>query len=97
VRLDPCTFDGHGPVLAEPVRQIRNNVSIVWLSPPLCKFKQNSNSIECTLTVAFPLELAFESHRVVSCELVDIFQWRGKAMKLTVSGARLVIRAVDRA
>jgi len=41
MRLDPCTFDGHGPILVEPLRQIRNNISYVWLSPLLFEFKQN--------------------------------------------------------
>ena len=90
MRLDPCTFDGHGPILVEPLRQIRNNISYVWLSPLLFEFKQNVNSIECTLTVAFPLVLAFKSHQVVACELVDIFQRSGKYMNLTGSGAHLV-------
>ena len=60
--LDPCTFDGHGPILVEPLHQIRNNISYVWLPPLLFEFKQNVSSIECTLTVAFPLVLAFKSH-----------------------------------
>ena len=86
MRLDPCTFDGHGPILVEPLRQIRNNISYVWLSPLLFEFKQNVNSIECTLTVALPLVLAFKSHQVlVGCELVDIFQRSGKSMNLTGS------------
>ena len=55
MRLDPCTFDSHGPILTEPLRQIRNNISIVWLSPPLFEFKQNVGSIDRTLTVTFPL------------------------------------------
>ena len=66
MRLDACTFDGHGPILAEPVRQIRNNISIVWSSLPLFELKQKFGSSDHTLAVTFPLLLDFGSHRVVA-------------------------------
>jgi len=44
MRLNPYTFDSHGPILTKPLRQIRNYISIVWLSPPLFEFKQSVGS-----------------------------------------------------
>ena len=35
MRLNPGTFESHGPNLAKPLRQSRNDIGIVWLSPPL--------------------------------------------------------------
>ena len=71
------------PILAKPLRQIRNNdISIIWLSPLLFEFKQNVGSNDRTLTFTFPLVLAFGSHRVVAWKLVDVFQWRGKAITI---------------
>ena len=97
MRLNPGTFESHGPILAKPLRQIRNDIRIVWLSPPLFEFKQNVGSSDRTLTVTCPRVLAFGSHRVVAGEFVDVFQWRGKAMELAAGRTRLSGRTVDRA
>ena len=35
MRLNPGSFESHGHNLAKPLRQSRNDIGIVWLSPPL--------------------------------------------------------------
>ena len=66
MRLNPGTFEIHGPILVKPLRQSRDDIGIVWLSPPLFEFEKNFASSDRTLTVTFPLELAFGSYRVVA-------------------------------
>jgi hypothetical protein len=62
MHLNPGTFVRHGPILAKPLSKSRNYIGIVWLLPTLFEFKQNFGSSERTLTVTFPLVLAFGSH-----------------------------------
>jgi hypothetical protein len=83
MRLSPGTFESHGPILAKPLRKSRHDIGIVWLSMPLFELKKGFGSSDRTFAVTFPLVLAFGTHRVVACKLVDIFQWRGKSMELT--------------
>ena len=35
MRLNPGTFESRGPILAKHSRESRNDIGIVWLSPPL--------------------------------------------------------------
>jgi hypothetical protein len=97
VRLSTCTFESHGPILAKPFRKSRNDIGIVWLSPPLFELRKGFGSSDRTFAVTFRLVQAFGTHRVITCKLVDVFQWRGKSMELTAGRTRLSGRAVDRA
>ena len=83
MRLNPGTFETHGPILAKPLRKSGDDIGIVWLSPPLFELKKRVGSSDSTFAVTFPLVQAFGTHRVETCKLVDIFQWRGKSMELT--------------
>jgi len=38
MRLNPGTFESHGPILAKHLRESRNDIGIVWVSPPLFEF-----------------------------------------------------------
>jgi hypothetical protein len=66
MRLNPGTFESRGPILAKSLRKSRNDIGIVWLSPPLFELKKRFGSSDRTLTVKFSLVLAFGAHRGVA-------------------------------
>ena len=78
VRLDTCSFEGHGPILTKPLRKSGNSIGIVWLLPPVFELKKGLGASDRILAVTFPFVQAFGTHQVVACKLVDVFQWRGK-------------------
>jgi hypothetical protein len=97
MRLDPCTFEGHGPILTKPVRKSGNDIGIVWLSLPLLEIKKGVGSSDRTFAVTFPLVQDFGTHRIVTCKLVYVIQRRGKSMELTADRTRFSGWTVDRA